>query len=131
MALAVRMRLQGDEEFEAALRRIDIAANPYIFAPVFRRWALTGASIAKEKYLSGPRPQRLGVVTHRLRSSVDASEFAPPGYIEFGTDVIYGPTHEFGAPERGIPARPFIAPSAEEAFEGVPADLVRAWEGQL
>lgn len=28
--------------------------------------------------------------------------------LRFGTDREYGATHQFGAPERGIPARPFL-----------------------
>lgn len=28
--------------------------------------------------------------------------------LEFGTPLIYGATHQFGAPERNIPERPFL-----------------------
>ncbi|MGE4406051.1 phage virion morphogenesis protein [Pseudomonas sp.] len=28
--------------------------------------------------------------------------------LRFGTPLIYGATHQFGDPERGIPARPFL-----------------------
>ena len=131
MAISVRMRLSGDKALEDAIGRVTLSDHPHIFRPVYRRWAITGASIAKEDYLSGPRPQKLGVVTHRLRSSVSQNEFRPPGYIEFGTDVVYGPAHEFGVPSRNLPARPFIRPAAEEAFRDVPADLLAAWEAQL
>lgn len=131
MAAVIRMRLGGEKELAAALKRIDLAENPRLFEPVFVRWAVTGASISKEDYLSGPRPQKLGVVTHRLRSSIDYSSFRSPPYIEFGTDVEYGPAHEFGRPEVNLPARPFIRPAAEEAFRDVPEDLIRAWESRL
>ncbi|PWG62850.1 phage virion morphogenesis protein [Sediminicurvatus halobius] len=33
---------------------------------------------------------------------------AGPQELEFGTDRVYGATHHFGDPERGIPARPWL-----------------------
>jgi phage gpG-like protein len=68
---------------------------------------------AQQKYLSGPRPERLGVVTNRLRGSLSEGD---PDFVfdvtrrafiiegRVGTNVLYGPTHEFGAtikPKRG------------------------------
>ena len=59
-----------------------------------------GRNTAKLKYLSGPRPERLGVITGRLRNSIAAP---PPirssrgdvvGYV--GTNVVYARIHEFG-----------------------------------
>ena len=37
--------------------------------------------------------------------------------LSFGTDRIYGATHQFGAPERGIPARPFLGLSEDDRRE--------------
>lgn len=34
--------------------------------------------------------------------------------LRFGTPLIYGATHQFGDPERGIPARPFLGISDED-----------------
>lgn len=34
--------------------------------------------------------------------------------LEFGTDRIYGATHQFGRPEAGIPARPFLGLSGAD-----------------
>jgi len=131
MPVSMTLSLRGDEALRRALDRINPADHPRLFAPVFIRWAVTGSSISKEDYLSGPRSKtRLGVVTHRLRSSVERSVFSPPGYIEFGTDVIYGPTHEFGDTSRNIRARPFIAPAAEEAARDLEDDLVNTWRNE-
>jgi phage gpG-like protein len=61
---------------------------------------------AQKDYLSGPRPQRLGVVTNRLRGSLSegASELVfrldqQPTRLTgtVGTNVIYAPVHEYGA----------------------------------
>ena len=46
-----------------------------------------------------------------LRYVPDADELA------FGTDRLYGATHQFGADERGIPARPFLGITDEDEIE--------------
>ncbi len=57
------------------------------------------ASIAQEEFMTGPRPQHLGVVTSLLRGSittkVDGDDNVSRGSI--GTNVIYGAKHEFGS----------------------------------
>lgn len=37
--------------------------------------------------------------------------------LEFGTDRIYGATHQFGDASRNIPARPFLGISSEDEAE--------------
>lgn len=57
------------------------------------------AGWSKANRLSGPRPQYLGVVTGRLRSSISAAPVEHIGneYLErIGTNVEYGAIHEFG-----------------------------------
>jgi phage gpG-like protein len=57
---------------------------------------------AKSGYLSGPRPGKIGVVTGRLRSSINAalsSSLTNRGRtveLRFGTDVPYARKHEYG-----------------------------------
>lgn len=70
---------------------------------------------SQKNRLSGPRPQYLGVVTGRLRSSLSVSRSIKRGEFKFfvGTNVKYAPTHEFGDMSRNIPARPFLRPSIE------------------
>lgn len=69
-----------------------------------------------ENRLSGPRSSViLGVVSGRLRSSVSVSRAIRQLDVKYfiGTDVKYGPTHEFGRPSKNIPARPFLKPAIE------------------
>lgn len=40
-----------------------------------------------------------------------------PEGLEFGTDRIYGATHQFGAEERGITARPFLGLTEADHLE--------------
>jgi len=43
----------------------------------------------------------------------------------FGTDRVYAATHQFGAPERGIPARPFLGiAEGDEEIVGIIRDFV-------
>lgn len=50
-------------------------------------------------YLTGPRPQKLGVVTNRLRGSIHAAPAVVNGSridSSIGTNVAYAGVHEFG-----------------------------------
>lgn len=61
-------------------------------------FGLDSVARAKKDYLSGPRPERLGVVTGRLRSSI-ASQVDQEGdniSVAVGTNVKYAPAHELG-----------------------------------
>jgi phage gpG-like protein len=54
---------------------------------------------AQSKHLSGPRPDELGVVTNRLRLSLNASPAVASGNTvtsAIGTNVKYAAVHEFG-----------------------------------
>ena len=79
----------------------------------------------KTGYLTGPRPEKLGVVTGRLRSSIHYVLNPNPFKItaEVGTDVSYGAIHENGGwvPERKITMRkrPFIEPGVKDMIPKV------------
>ena len=64
------------------------------------RFKLRWIAQVLDKYLSGPRPERLGVVSNTLRSSIsDGSQVTQEGNITtitVGTNVKYAPIHEFG-----------------------------------
>jgi phage gpG-like protein len=91
--------------------------------------------------LTGPRPQYLGVVTGRLRSSITASPTIKSGdtyTAKIGTNVVYARIHEYGG-QTGrkhattIPARPYMRPAIEDSDnqQGVVNDLVRNITKQL
>jgi len=56
------------------------------------------AGLAQRKYLSGPRPDVLDVVTTRLRGSVTSDVQIEGGTVRgfIGSNVSYAPYHEFG-----------------------------------
>lgn len=107
-------------------------------------------SIAKRKYLRGPRPGKLGVVTGSLLRSLRVDRRGLPFAVEIGSDLVYAPVHEFGATIRPrkaeylhfktrdgawvrtkevtIPARPFLQPALDDAtpeFEQIFAKAIR------
>lgn len=50
---------------------------------------------------------------------------------KFGTNVKYGPTHEFGDSRRNIPPRPFLSPAIKNAdnikkVEGIIMEVIKA-----
>lgn len=55
-------------------------------------------TVAQQKFLSGPRPSKLDVVTTRLRGSITSKvESKGDGIIgRIGTNIPYATTHEFG-----------------------------------
>lgn len=55
-------------------------------------------TVVQQKFLSGPRPARLDVVTTRLRGSITSQvEQKGEGIIgRIGTNIPYAPVHEFG-----------------------------------
>ena len=63
-----------------------------------QRFGLDAVARAKKNYLSGPRPDKLGVVSGRLRSSVTSAVFTRGSdvEVEVGTNVAYAPAHELG-----------------------------------
>ena len=81
---------------------------------------------SQKNRLSGPRPNILGVVSGRLRSSLSVSRSVKRNELSFfiGTNVEYARQHEFGGfvdkvsklgkPFTSLyPARPFLRPAIE------------------
>jgi len=102
------------------IAKLEAATREDVIKQSLYQGATTIAAWSKANRLSGPRPQFLGVKTGRLRSSIAVAptEHAGNEYItRIGTNVIYGPIHEFGGRigKRGtMPARPFLHPALED-----------------
>ena len=62
-----------------------------------RRGAMRVVATSQRKYLTGPRPLRLGVMTGRLRRSVHyRMSRIPAPKAKVGTNVKYAKIHEYG-----------------------------------
>ena len=86
---------------------------------------------AKKEYLTGPRPEKLGVVTGRLLTSIKTRVFESGKSVvgEIGTNVIYARRHEEGT--GGMPKRAFLQPSLQDNLEAIKAaieqQIFNAW----
>jgi HK97 gp10 family phage protein len=71
---------------------------------------------SQSEYLSGPRPEKLGVVTGTLRSTLrvrsDIDRDRIIGTIGTGVEAFYGIFHELGT--KIHPSRPFLRPAMED-----------------
>lgn len=87
-------------------------------------------SISRKNYLSGPRPQKLGVKTGRLRNSIGIGTDGIINIVKkqegvkatIGTKVKYAPKHEFGY---GIKPRPFLKPALDDFKSKDLANIIR------
>jgi phage gpG-like protein len=91
--------------------------------------------IAKREYLSGPRPEKLGVVTGNLRASVRASVDSNgtiKGILSAGP-LPYAAIHEFGGyAGRGrrtkIPKRSYLRPAIEKVLGPLKEEINKAYK---
>lgn len=84
------------------------------------RWAPLAESTVAAKGHSTPLIETGNLVAD-LETSSEFNQRTATGII--GTSTQYGPIHEFGAPEAGIPARPFLGPGARYARDKLPSEI--------
>ena len=95
--------------------KLNAATRPDVIKDGLHLGAIHLSGWVKKNRLTGPRPQFLGVVSGRLRSSITAGVPEKNGneYTQkIGTNVKYGPFHEFGT--KRLPARPFLRPAIQD-----------------
>lgn len=97
----------GEHLIESHERRIAQGQSPdgTPFAPLSPEYRAT-----KERHAD-----RVLVLDDILRTTL-AYQATDKG-LEFGSNRIYAATHQFGAPGRGIPARPFLGTSPDDEDE--------------
>lgn len=98
--MPIKLKILGVEKLE----RMGIVISGtkqrllYDLVNAAKRFGLEAVSIAKTKYLTGPRPEKIGVVGGRLRSSI-ATKTVQDGNIistTIGSNLIYAAIHELG-----------------------------------
>lgn len=104
-ALGAAMAEIGEEMVLSTQQRFGTQAGPdgVAWAPLSRRYA---TSSRKRK-----SPEIL-VLRGFLQSLIRYE--ATNDSVSWGTDRVYGATHQFGRPERNIPARPYLGLSSED-----------------
>lgn len=112
--MTYEINLNGTTEL---FRKLNNAVQKEVINESLQKGGILLSGWSKKNRLSGPRPKFLGVKTGRLRSSISSSKTQKTGntyFVKVGTNVVYGPTHEFGSPRKNIPARPFLSPALED-----------------
>ena len=90
---------------------------PPTLKEAMRQGLLAIQSHSKAHYLHGPRPQKLGVVSGRLSSSLTTNVNTQGNEIigKIGTNVWYGRLWEMGNPRvKRYPQRPFLRPAIDD-----------------
>jgi HK97 gp10 family phage protein len=129
----IKMEIKRSD-FDRLMKKLDEPQRDQAIRTSLYQSAVYLTGWIKTKRLSGPRPQFLGVVTGRLRSSITATPATKSGNsytAKIGTNVIYGHRHEYGT--GGMPARPFMRPAIEDSqnIELVKQDLIRNFTKML
>ena len=98
--MPIDLRIEGDRQLVAAgeaFRRLRKNLSMKLLEEG-KRFGLDVVASAKRNYLSGPRPNKLGVVTGRLRSSPAAETRLQRKDVitTIGTNVEYAAAHELG-----------------------------------
>ena len=105
------------------LRKWQDMRLPPTLREAMRRALLAIQSHSKAHYLTGPRPQKLGVRSNRLRSSMSTDTDIQGNDVigKIGTDPWYGYMWEVtGNPRtKQFPYRPFLKPAIDDKAEEV------------
>ena len=95
----LNINVYGHKEFAQKLKR-EASGLPSVLVLGMRKLMEDVRDTSRDKYLTGPRPKRLGVVSGTLRSTlrVDAFEQGKKiiGVIGTGKEAPYGQYHEEG-----------------------------------
>lgn len=136
MPVQLRVRIVGSKALTKALDKMNPGLNKKIL-----RDSLIEAALAIQKDAAGnqilrggggkrnARPAVAGQLTSRkgtLRRSIKVDRGPLPFAIESGTDLIYGPLHEFGLGR--MPKRPFMKPALDKLAPKFGEIVVKHWK---
>ncbi len=106
--MPIKVQLIGDENLAKAgeltrKNRATLMLNLHRASSAFGLFAVYKA---KTDYLSGPRPNKLGVVTGRLRASITTETVTEGDVVstKVGSNVRYAAIHELGGTIQATPA---------------------------
>ncbi|HRD49777.1 MAG TPA: phage virion morphogenesis protein [Candidatus Contendobacter sp.] len=132
-ALDLQLTIRNAAEVKAAFERLDAALTD--LTPAFQDIGEALLNSTRERFRSQTAPDGSPWAAlspdYRQRKKKNKDKIltlsghlpgllnyqAGPREVRIGTPLIYGATHQFGAPERNIPARPFLGLSSEDETE--------------
>ena len=83
--------------------------------PEGKPWAALAGRTRRRYEKAGQTHRSLLLGTGRLRDSLRSEVAADSRSAFVGATMIYAAVHQFGWPEKNIPARPYLGASAEDA----------------
>lgn len=109
-------RIVGSKQVLDRYEKMQKSIPPLMYKTMMRA-CLEVSRTTKKDYLTGPRPERLGVVTGRLRSSVNVQVQKKDKEVigVVGTNVFYGRIHELIGVGKSKIKRPFLGPALEQS----------------
>jgi len=124
----MKIKQKGFKEHSKHYKKIEKRLQGKLGDPLMKavqQGAIKVQSIAQAQYLSGPRPQKLGVISGRLWGSITAKSDRKGNTItgKTGTNVMYGPKHEFGI---NVKKRPFLGPALKDSTKFIQGRIDRA-----
>lgn len=101
MAIAFRVSADGFDDVQRVLKTLDVKARPRPIARGLTKIGLLVQKIATQDVMirggqGPPHPTRLTSRTGTLRRSYSVNRRRLPQFVEVGTPLIYGRTHELG-----------------------------------
>ena len=143
MAVALRVTFTGQERLQRALSKmrkpeLDKPVSRFLLSAAFavlkdatENQIIRGGSFGGQQ--SPPHPSRVTSRTGELRRSLGVSRGLDrsglPGYIEFGSDLVYAQIHELGLGR--YPKRAFLVPALERVSVRFEEMLAREIEKEL
>lgn len=137
---SIQIKVQGDDAFKQALKQLENKASnlkPYFddlgeymvlstrerfdreVDPDGNRWPELAPATVARKARKNKNPKILQQDSI-LRDSITPD--ATQDQLEMGTNLEYGPTHQYGDSSRNIPARPYLGFSDQDLQEAM--DLI-------
>ncbi len=138
MPVAIRVHLLGNKELRQRLKKMNPAVNTRIIREgLLEAAGLIQANAAKIQITGGGRGKgkQLPPLPHKLTSrrggsglvgSIKVDRKPLPFAIEVGTDLDYGPVHEFGL--GNYPERPFMAPALDAIEPRIDDIIIKHWK---
>lgn len=117
--------VDGGREFTELMERQERAVRDRVLRKIIQTAASRVQRLAVTEYIirgtreAAPDPRRLtsrsaaaGILGRIITDFRDL-----PGSASVIADVVYGGVHEFGWPEKNIPARPYLGPAKDDVDE--------------
>ena len=127
--ITINARLKGNRELVAALRRMNPRKNPGLLRRPMERSGVLIQNVMVDRWLSGPRPKRLGRRTGKTAASIGIDRSGLPLAIRVGSrsDFLDAFAYARGKQRRFA----VIRLGVQEALKVIPPIFLEEWEREV